>query len=108
MGILDDLRVKTAHDARDGDGNISVADHQGIGVDMTLYTVKGGKLKFLIKTLDADILDLSGIESVHRLAHLEHEIVGHIGKEVDRSHAAVEKADTHIHRADRAGDVLEL
>ena len=45
---------------------------------------------------------------MHRLTHLEHEVVGHVGEEVDRAHAAVEQADSHIHGTDRTGTILEL
>ena len=108
VGILDDLTVQTAHDARDRDRGIVVADHQCFGVDMALHAVEGGEVKILLKALDTDLADLARVERVHRLTHLEHEVIGHVGEEVDRAHTAVEQTDPHINRADTAGAVLEL
>ena len=75
---------------------------------MALHAVEGGEIEFVLKALDADLADLTGVERVHRLTHLKHEVVGHVGEEVDRAHTAVEQADAHVNRADTAGAVFKL
>ena len=107
-GVRDDLGIQTAHDARDRNGGVVVADHEGVFVDSALHAVEGLEHKRLGKALDADLADLAGVEGVHRLTHFEHEVVGEVGEEVDASHAAVEQADAHINRADTAADILDL
>ena len=62
----------------------------------------------LLKALDADFAYLARIERVHGLTHFEHEVVCEVCEEVDTAHSAVEKADSHVDRADAARDILDL
>ena len=106
--IVNDFRIKSAHDTCDGDGCVVVANHQRVLVNVSFNAVKGFELKRGIKSLDSDFLNPSGVESVHRLTHFKHEIVGQVGEEVDRSHSAVIKTDSHVRRADISCDIFKL
>jgi hypothetical protein len=107
-GVINDLGIKSAHNTRDANGDIAVADHKHILVDVTLNAVKGLEGELMVISLDAELFNLARIECVHGLSHLEHNVVGNVGEEVDGAHATVVEADTHINRAYLAGDVLNL
>ena len=66
------------------------------------------ELERLVKTLDSDFSYLARIERVHGLSHFKHEVVCEVGKEIDSSHAAVVKADSHVYGAYVACDVFNL
>ena len=107
-GILNDLGIKTAHNACDTNGNVAVADHEHILVDVAVNAVEGLEGELVVISLDAELFNLARVECVHGLTHLEHDVVGNIGQEVDSAHTAIVETDTHIYGADLAGDVLNL
>ena len=107
-GILNDLGIKTAHDTGDSNGSVAVADHESVLVDISFNAVKSCKSKGLCKLLYADLLNLSCIECVHGLTHFKHDVVCDVSEEVESTHTAVVKADTHVDRAHVALDILKL
>ena len=58
-GILNDLGVKTAHDACNCYRSVAVANHKCIFVDMTLNIIKSYKVKGLVEALYSYLFNLS-------------------------------------------------
>ena len=81
-------------------------DHQRFGIDLPLRIVERLEYEGLLKTLYADRAHHAGIERVRRLTELQHDVVGEVGKQRDRAHAAVIETDLHVDRADRLFDVI--
>ena len=74
-GVLHDLAVKPAHDARDRHRRVAVADHQRVFIDRALHAVERLERERLKKALDAQLFDLARVERMHRLPHFEHQVV---------------------------------
>ena len=95
--VADDLAVLTAHDARDRDGLLSVADAEHGGGQRACGAVERADALALAGKADVDlmILDAAEVEGVHRLAVFHHDVVCDIDDVVYRAHTGV--ADTLAH-----------
>ena len=59
MCIVNDFRIKSAHNARDCNRRVVVANHEGILVNMPFNAVKGLELERSVESLDSDFFNLS-------------------------------------------------
>ena len=108
MSIINNLTIKSAHNTRNCNRGIIVTNHKCIFVNISFYTVKSLESKRCIKTLNSDFFNLARIKCVHWLTHFKHKIVSKVCKEIDSSHSAIEKADTHINRRNICVDIFNL
>ena len=95
--VADDLAVLAAHDARDRDGLLSVADAEHGGGQRAGGTVERADALALAGKADMDfmILDAAEVEGVHRLAVFHHDVVRDIDDVVYRAHTGVADALAH-------------
>ena len=96
MGIVNNFAVKTAHNTGNCNRRIIVANHKCIFIYISFNTVKSLESERSIKTFNSNLFNLAGIKCVHRLTHFKHKVISKVGKEVNSSHSAIEKTDTHI------------
>ncbi len=106
--IADDLAVRAAHDARDADGLVLVADAEHVRREPALVAVERLDGLALARGAHDDVsaLDAAEVKGVHRLAVFEHDVVRDIDDVVDRAHAAVAKPLAHPARGWRDLDVF--
>ena len=100
--VVGDLRARTAHDARQRDRAAVVADDDVLGIERALDVVEGGER--LPRACPADgqpALQASGVERVHRVPQLEHDVVGDVDGRGDRAHAREQQAARHPPRGPR-------
>ena len=90
VGVVHDAAVFATHDARHRRGLDRVGDHQHIGGQLPLHPVQGDDrlARFGVAHHDLAPLHILVVEGVHRLAILQHHIVGDIHDIVDGAHAA--------------------
>ena len=96
MGTINNFAVKAAHNTGNCNGRIIVANHKCIFIYISFNTVKSLESERSIKTFNSNLFNLAGIKCVHRLTHFKHKVISKVGKEVNSSHSAIEKTDTHI------------
>ena len=103
--VADDLAVRAAHDARDADGLVLVADAEHVRRQLALVAVERLNGLALARGAHDDVpaLDAAEVKGVHRLAVFEHHIVRDIDDVVDGAHAAV--AQSLAHPARRRSDL---
>ena len=85
--IVCNHRVFSAHDSRDADLFLAVADHQHFFVQLSFLPVKGGKLIPILCGLNDNLSSRNGVQVIgmHRLAVLFHYIVRNIDQIIDRT-----------------------
>ena len=95
--VADDLAVRAAHDARDADGLVLVADAEHIRRQLALVAVERLDGLALARGAHDDVaaFDAAEVKGVHRLAVFEHHIVRDIDDVVDGAHAAVAQSLAH-------------
>ena len=112
--VAHDFTVLAAHDAADGHGLLAVADAEHGGRDGARVPVQGADRLALAGAADVNLpaLDTAEIKGVHRLAVLEHDVVGDIDNVVDRADAGIAQPLLHpgrgggdLHVFDHAGGV---
>ena len=90
-----DFGVRPAHDAGDGKRTNRIADQHSGFVQLAFDTVQGGELLTLFGCAGADLHRFAGpsfdqqgvvIESMQRLADLEHDVVGGVNNVIDGAH----------------------
>ena len=103
--VADDLAVRAAHDARDADGLVLVADAEHVRRQLALVAVERLDGLALARGAHDDVaaFDAAEVKGVHRLAVFEHHIVRDIDDVVDGAHAAV--AQSLAHPARRRSDL---
>ena len=79
-GAVFDLAVQAAHNAGQGNGLGTIADDQVIGGQLEVLLVQGGDLLTILGAADDDLAAFQRvhIEGVHRLADLQHDVVGDV------------------------------
>ena len=89
VGVVHDLGVQPAHDARQTYRPALVGNDQMVGVQRVLPAVQGGELFALSGTADDDLpaVDIAVVEGVHGLAVLQHDVVGDVHDVVDGPHS---------------------
>ena len=95
--VADDLAVRAAHDARDADGLVLVADAEHVLRQLALVAVERLDGLALARGAHDDVaaFDAAEVKCVHRLAVFEHHIVRDIDDVVDGAHAAVAQSLAH-------------
>ena len=106
---LRDLAVAAAHDARDRNRTLAVADHEHVGVEVALDAVQRGQGLAGAGAAGADLgaADEVVVEGVKGLARLEHDVVGHVDDVVDGAHAGADEALLHPGRGGAELDALD-
>ena len=113
-GVVGDLAVLAAHDARQAHGPGIVGDDQVVGGELPDLAVQGGELLALFGQADDDLtaLHIAVVEGVHGLAILQHNVVGNVHDVVDGAHAHAAQPLPHplggggdLHVAHHAGGV---
>ena len=105
---MNEIETKTAHNTGNCNRCIIVTNHKCIFIDISFNTVKSLECERSIKALNSNLFNLTGVKCVHRLSHFKHKVVGKVGKEINSSHSAVEKTDTHINRRYACIDIFNL
>ncbi len=78
-----------AHDTGDGDRPVPVGDQQRVGVQPQLLPVEQGQALIRFCTPHHDtVTEPAEIERVHRLAELQHHVVGDVHDRIDAAHPA--------------------
>ncbi|MNZ51454.1 hypothetical protein D3C78_692690 [compost metagenome] len=99
-GVGGDAAVLATHHAGDGQGALVVGDHQGVGAQGHFLAVQQHQLLASLGHAHADAaLDLGKIEGMHRLAQLEHHVVGHVDCRVDGAHVGTAQTLDHPQRS---------
>ncbi len=84
-----DLGVMPAHDAANRAGAFGVGDDQHLGIQRALHAIQRPKTFAGARPTDHQRAsgDAIEVEGVHRLAELEHDVVGDVHHVVDRADA---------------------
>jgi hypothetical protein len=91
--------VLATHHAGHGQSAGVVGDHQGVGAQGNFLAVQQDQLLALFGHAHADAaVDFGEVEGVHRLAELEHHVVGDVDGGVDAAHVAAAQALDHPQR----------
>ena len=106
--IINNFAVKATHNACNGNRGVVVTNHKSIFINISFNTVKGLEGERLAESLYSDFFYLTAIKSMHRLSHFKHKIICKVCKEIDCSHSAVIKANTHINRWYRTLNIFNL
>ena len=103
-----DLGVLAAHDPGQADHAVGIGDHQELRVDGGVVAVEQLQGFAIARIAHADrSLEQVAVVGMHRLPELEHQVLGDIDQEADRTHAAATQAFGHPHRG-RGGRVHTL
>ena len=107
--VADNLAVLAAHDARNSDGLVGVADAEHGGGQLALGAVKRTDALALARGADVNLVvaDAGKVERVHGLAVLQHDVVRDVDDVVYRAHTGVADTLTHPARGRRDLDVLD-
>ena len=107
--VADNLAVLAAHDARNCDGLVGVADAEHGGGQLALGAVKRTDALALARGADVNLVvaDAGKVERVHGLAVLKHDVVCDVDDVVYRAHTGVADTLTHPARGRRDLDVLD-
>ena len=109
-GAVLDLAVQAAHNASQGDGLGAVADDQVVGGQLEVLLVQGGDLLAVFGAADDNLAAFQRvhIESMHRLANLQHDVVGDVNDVGDAAQAAQSQLAFHPARRWAGGDVVDI
>ena len=109
-GAVFDLAVQAAHNAGQGNGLGTIADDQVIGGQLEVLLVQGGDLLTILGAADDDLAAFQRvhIEGVHRLADLQHDVVGDVNDVGDAAQAAQGQLALHPARRGAGGDVADI
>ena len=97
LGVVLDLGVRAAHDARDRDRLVVIADGEHLVGQVVVLSVQrlDGLAGPRAAHDDLAVRQAGVVERVHRLAVLEHDVVGDVNDVVDRAHAGGVQALAH-------------
>ena len=89
--LVADLGLLAAHDPREGDRALGVADQQVLGLERAVDAVERAQLLAGLRAAHDDpaAVELGEVEGVQWVAEREHHVVGHIDDVRDRAHAGV-------------------
>ncbi len=97
--LVADAAVLAAHHAGDGQGALVVGNHQGVGAQGDFLAVEQDQLLALLGHAHAHAaVDLGEIEGMHRLAQLDHHVVGDVDHGVDTADIGTAQALDHPQR----------
>src|SRR3990167_6402774 len=102
-----DLGFETAHHAGEGDGAAAGLDHQVVAGEGSFDAIEGLEAFALFGPVDLDAIDLPGVEGVHGLAEVHHDVVREIDESANGSRADVAKAELYPKRGGLCGDALD-
>ncbi len=102
-GVIGDTGVEAAHQASQRDRAIGVGDDQEAVVQRGIAAVQQFQRFAGTRTAHADAaLQGAQVEGVHRLAQLQHHVLGDIHQQRHRAHATATQALGHPQRSGRA------
>ena len=109
LGVVYDLGVCTAHNACNSNRLVVVADGEHLVAQVVVHAVQSLDGLAVAGTADNDaaVRQALVVECVHRLAVLEHNVVGNINNVVDRTNAAGVQTLTHPRRRRLDLDILD-
>lgn len=98
-GIVAHTAVLTAHHAGDGQRAAMISDDQSIGTQADFLAVEQHQLLALFSHPHANAaIDFGEVEGVHRLAELEHHVVGDVHRCIDAANIGTTQALDHPQR----------
>ena len=109
LGFVGNLGQQTAHNTAKTSSLFSITDGNHSGCQLTLLAVEGNKLFALLSTAHNQSMacNLIGIISMHRLAQLQHNIVGNVNYIADGAHAAGTQTALHPFGRRHDFDILQ-
>ena len=109
LGVVHNLGVCAAHNACNSNRLVVVADGEHLVAQVVIYAVKSldGLAVAGAADNDAAVGQALVVESVHRLAVLEHNVVGNINDVIDRTDAAGVQTLAHPRRRRLDLDILD-
>ncbi len=108
-GGFTDFSRLAAHDSGEGDGVVGIGDDHVVGLEFVGCAVEGRELFSGFCLADDDSLTSEGIEieGVERLPDFEHDIVGEVNEERDRSLTDLAKSSLEPFGAGAVVEILE-
>ena len=109
FGFVGNLGQQTAHNTAKTGSLFSVTDGNHSGGQLTLLAIEGNELfAFFCTAHDQSVAcNLVGIISMHRLAQLQHNIVGNVNHVADGAHAASTQTALHPFGRRHDFDILQ-
>ena len=93
--MFGDFGLEASHNTGQSHRVTAGLDHKLVGSERAFSSIECGEAFALFGPIDLDAADLGGVEGVHWLPQIGHEVVGQVYQAGDGAHAHVPQPQLH-------------